>query len=447
MKILYVARQLHFDGLKLSGRSLVRHLATENDVRVCGMIVEPDSALLEGHMADVMAVPADLVDVDVIYMEGGWNDPQLGDHLARLPLEIAKSFVGGGGVLVVADLDKRAAAKQHGSLMNARDLIKAQVRTGEMLGYEGVRYLYDPGAVEARGALRFFISEMVVDQWLEPALHGIDSLLTAGAVDLLPGGGVAASAHRTTAVHINDLSTTETYPWAWASADEYGSGHVAVIGAGISYDQLVDECPDNAIWVSHLLDLLVSRSRENRAWATPAASPKKAGGDLSALIARDESQRLERKSSFLTPLDDQRPDTHTSTIQHAVGKSIAALANTDGGHVVIGVDDDGKVLGLEQDFASVGGHDRDGFERKLVQYLKDSLTPGWSTLGLEVDWLSQPAGEVAIVAVPRSEQVVHLKVTKKNQPTHQAVYVRMGTTTHELTGPELVHWVQQKRTS
>ena len=215
------------------------------------MIVEPDSALLKGHMAEVLAVPADLVDVDVIYMEGGWNDPQLGDDLARLPLEIAKVFVSRGGVLVVSDLDKSAAAKQHLSLMNARDLIKAQVRTGEILGYEGVRYLYDAGAREARGAMRFFVSEMIVDHWLEPAMQGIDSLLTAGAVDLLPGGGVAASAHRTTEVHINDLTTGEAYPWAWASVGEYGSGHVAVIGAGISYDQLVDVCPDNAIWVSH----------------------------------------------------------------------------------------------------------------------------------------------------------------------------------------------------
>ena len=80
-----------------------------------------------------------------------------------------------------------------------------------------------------------------------------------------------------------------------------------------------------------------------------------------------------------------------------------------------------------------------------MQYLKDSLTPGWSTLGLKVSWLAQPAGEVAIVEVPRSEEVVHLKVSKKNQPSYQAVYVRMGTTTHESSGPELVRWVQRRQ--
>ena len=144
--------------------------------------------------------------------------------------------------------------------------------------------------------MRFFVSEMIVDHWLEPAMQGIDSLLTAGAVDLLPGGGVAGSAHRTTEVHINDLTTGEAYPWAWASVGEYGSGHVAVIGAGISYDQLVDVCPDNAIWVSHVLQLLVSRSRENRQWSTPSSVFTVPADALSVLVARDESQQLERKS-------------------------------------------------------------------------------------------------------------------------------------------------------
>lgn len=359
MNIVYLTRQLHFDGPKLGGRSLVRHLASENNVRVRGGIVDPASGILKGHLADVLATPADLADVDAIYMEGGWNDPALGEDLARFPLQIAKDYVASGGVLVIADLDRNAAAKQAAALTQAGDLIKTQVRTGEMLGHEGVRYLYDTAALEAGGGMRFFVSEMRVDPWLAPALDGIDSLLTGGAVDLLPSGGVAASAHPTTTVHIDDLGTRESYPWAWASADEYGAGHVAVIGARVSYDALVDECSDNARWISHLLDLLVSRSRENRAWAAPAATTA-AGPDLGAVIAAEESQQLERKSSFLTATDPNRASTPPEVFQHAVGKSIAALSNTDGGHVVIGQDDDGKVLGLEADFGKRGSN-RDGF--------------------------------------------------------------------------------------
>ena len=292
-------------------------------------------------------------------MEGGWNDPALGEDLARLPLRVAKDFVGSGGVLVIADLDKNAAAQQAATLAQARDLVRTQVRTGEALGQAGVRYLYDAAAKEGPGAMRFFVSEMQVDPWLASALHEIDSLLTGGAVDLLPTGGVAASAHPTTTVHINDLDTGETYPWAWASADEYGAGHIAVIGARISYDALVDACPDNARWISHLLELLVSRSRENRTWRTPGGRST-AGVQLDALIASDESQELERKSSFLTPADPKRSTIPTGVIQHAIGKSIAGLANTDGGHLIIGQADDGTVLGLKADFAEVRDHNRDG---------------------------------------------------------------------------------------
>jgi hypothetical protein len=84
VNIVYLTRQLHFDGPKLGGRSLVRHLASENNVRVRGGIVDPSSDLLNGQLADVLGTSADLADVDVIYMEGGWNDPALGEDLGPI---------------------------------------------------------------------------------------------------------------------------------------------------------------------------------------------------------------------------------------------------------------------------------------------------------------------------------------------------------------------------
>lgn len=37
-------------------------------------------------------------------------------------------------------------------------------------------------------------------------------------------------------------------------------------------------------------------------------------------------------------------------------KSISAFSNADGGTLIIGVDDDGNILGLEKDYRSLGGN-------------------------------------------------------------------------------------------
>jgi hypothetical protein len=403
-------------------------------VRVCGGVVRSGDELLNGDLAPVLATPAELAEVDAIVMEGGWNDPEV--SVDRLPLGIAKEFVATGGVLVVADLDRNKAVKQRTSIDEAKPLLKSTVHYGEILGHTGVRYLYDPGAIESRNATRFFTSQMEVERWLEPALQGIDSLLTWGAIDLMPAGGVAASGnHGSTQIHVNDLAVEVGWTWPWAAASDYGSGYVALLAALITADDLVDACPDNARWMSNLLALLADRARENQDWSAPRPGPADDGMDLHSLLSQNESQRLERKSSFLVPTDPNRP-MPTEAVQLNVGKSIAALANTDGGHVIVGQADDLRIVGLAADFNIVRGKDRDGFELKLVEYCDKALQPRWEVLGLRLHWAEHPEGDIAIIEVPKSSRPVYLKTAKADH----AVYVRRGTRTDELTVPQMLEW-------
>ena len=56
-------------------------------------------------------------------------------------------------------------------------------------------------------------------------------------------------------------------------------------------------------------------------------------------------------------------------IEEAILKAVAAFANTEGGTLLIGVDNSGEILGLENDYASLKA-DRDKFE----VYLQNMLT-------------------------------------------------------------------------
>lgn len=217
---------------------------------------------------------------------------------------------------------------------------------------------------------------MVLDEWLRPALVGTDSILTWGPIHLIPDEAVAASGHATTDVLVRDHFVEYGRPAPWATANRHGRGHEVLIGAGVSYDYLLERCPDNARWISNLMELLKDRTQKATGWlGQPSATPQSQDKIfLGLLLFEEESQTLERKSSFLTSMDRQRKVIPQYVIQHAVAKNIAALANTDGGHVIIGQADDGTVVGLADDFASVN-NGRDGFELKLVEYVDKTLRP------------------------------------------------------------------------
>ncbi len=438
VKIVYVARELHFDGMKHEGVSLTRHLASENDVMVCAAIVPPESELRSGHLRAEL-IPSDILDaVDVVYMEGGWNTS--GHTPERFPQELAAAFVSRGGQLVVADVERGVAEEQRQSLQDARQLLGVDVSVGKVEGCEGVQYLHDE-SIREHYEFRFRSADMVVSDWLKPALLGVDTILASGPVALLPRDGVAASGHATTNVLIRDAFVDMGRSAPWASVKRYGRGHVALIGAGVSYDYLLEECPDNARWLSNLIALLSDRSRELAGWAArPSGSLRQDKALLKSLLEQPESQTLERKTSFLVPTD---PAVPRHAIQHGVAKTIAALANTDGGHIIVGQANDLTMVGLANDFAQAKISDRDGFELALAQYIKNTLHPGWATLGLQVRWLDHVGLDVVIIEIPKSKTIVYLTEKKKND--EDAVYVRTGTRSDKLTGRELVAWIEGRQ--
>src|SRR6266571_9260234 len=77
---------------------------------------------------------------------------------------------------------------------------------------------------------------------------------------------------------------------------------------------------------------------------------------LEALIAEGESDELEFKSTLRW---DLKEGTVNKRLEEVIAKTVAAFANSQGGTLLIGVDDEGQVLGLEHDYLSLGDVDRD----------------------------------------------------------------------------------------
>ncbi|MFC1997144.1 helix-turn-helix domain-containing protein [Chloroflexota bacterium] len=77
------------------------------------------------------------------------------------------------------------------------------------------------------------------------------------------------------------------------------------------------------------------------------------------LIADGEGQFVEFKSSILW---DYRQEKMNKNLSVPIIKNVAAFMNTAGGTLLIGIDDDGKILGLEADYAIMKKSNPDGFE-------------------------------------------------------------------------------------
>jgi tetratricopeptide (TPR) repeat protein len=153
--------------------------------------------------------------------------------------------------------------------------------------------------------------------------------------------------------------------------------------------------------------------------------------DLRRVIAQGEDANVEFKEG----LGFDSTGASNPKIVHAILKTVAAFLNTNGGTILIGVADTGRVTGVERDYGFLGKKNADGFQLRLRDLFHSHLNPP-PLSSITIMFESLPEGTVCRVDVKRSNQVVHV-----NQ---KEVYVRDGNTTRRLDGRELTDWVSQR---
>ncbi|MCP4361657.1 MAG: ATP-binding protein, partial [Chloroflexi bacterium] len=85
------------------------------------------------------------------------------------------------------------------------------------------------------------------------------------------------------------------------------------------------------------------------------------------LIEQGEHERLEFKSSLRW---DVRQKVVNKKLPYVIAKTLAAMMNSNGGYLLIGVADDGRILGIEQDIQSLNKKNLDGFRLVLSQLVE-----------------------------------------------------------------------------
>lgn len=146
------------------------------------------------------------------------------------------------------------------------------------------------------------------------------------------------------------------------------------------------------------------------------------------LIAEGESSELEFKSSLRW---DYRKGKVNRDLEKVIFKSIGGFSNAGGGILLIGVTDEGYILGLEQDYASLRGN-RDGFELHLRNLLNQNFGKVFVTSCLSIDFTESGEYEICKIEVKRGERPVFLEFSDKNGKKTKKFFVRIGNSSQEL---------------
>ncbi|MEI6112835.1 MAG: ATP-binding protein, partial [Cyanobium sp. ELA712] len=138
-----------------------------------------------------------------------------------------------------------------------------------------------------------------------------------------------------------------------------------------------------------------------------------------ALIKRGESKTLEFKSTLRWNLNDNRKDD--KAITHAALKTIAAFLNTEGGDLLIGVADNGQVVGLVPDQLETD----DKFLRHLAQVVRNGLGDRAGTC-IDPNTQNIDGKTVCVVSCQRSPEPVFLRWKGLEATTEGDLFVRSG---------------------
>lgn len=158
--------------------------------------------------------------------------------------------------------------------------------------------------------------------------------------------------------------------------------------------------------------------------------------DVQKLIELGESDLLEFKSSLRF---DYFKKASNKELELVIAKTIAGFMNAQGGKLIIGVDDHGNILGIENDLNTLKHKNRDGYEREIFRIISVYLDRE-ACFGNHVFFYQIDGKEICLVDIDPSSNPVYVNHEKKT-----TFYVRTGNATYPLTVKETVKYLNLQK--
>jgi hypothetical protein len=209
--------------------------------------------------------------------------------------------------------------------------------------------------------------------------------------------------------------------------------------------QVVPE--DNNLWKLDNFELFLQKRRELLASELnkfleelTTTEESKVGVSIEELIAGGESNELEFKSSLRW---DYKNEKALKKLEEVILKSISSFANREGGKLIVGIGDNGEILGLDHDYAYLGG-DKDKFEVHLRNIINHAFGENFGASGLSIRFDRINDSEICIIDILRWNKPLYLETIDRNGQKSKKFYIRSGNTSQELGLDEIGEYLKSR---
>lgn len=149
--------------------------------------------------------------------------------------------------------------------------------------------------------------------------------------------------------------------------------------------------------------------------------------EFEELILGGESDVVEFKSTLRY---DIRNKVVNKKLEFVIAKTITAFLNSEGGILLIGVDDNQNVIGLEDDISTLKKQDIDGFELQLIEVIKKYIGAEYAPY-LKIDFPQIDDRTICVLKVLKSSSPIFISFEGQ-----ESFFVRTGCSSQPLTREE-----------
>jgi predicted HTH transcriptional regulator len=155
------------------------------------------------------------------------------------------------------------------------------------------------------------------------------------------------------------------------------------------------------------------------------------------LITQGESSLVEFKSTLRW--DVKRAMLNKKLEFDGAARTISAFMNSNGGNLIIGVDDDRNILGLDSDIQTLGKKNLDGFELQLIQVIRNYIGSEYSS-HIKISFEKIENKDVCWIKVSKSSSPIFVKFEGKEHFFNRAGASTQSLSRAEQSAYEREHW-------
>ncbi len=217
---------------------------------------------------------------------------------------------------------------------------------------------------------------------------------------------------RRTVIPLSAVSTISYWQGPLGKLTKYGNVELKERISGDNF--VMDHIPEPQNYVEFLVQLRNNLNFHNVKEGKISAEELLSGG---------EHEHLEFKTSFRWDINQNKVNKN---LEKSVMKTIVAFLNSNGGQLLIGVDDSGSIVGLENDYRSLPKPNADGFQNHFTNVFHAMVGPEYRQfVELVVDEVN--GRDCCLVRVMPAGKPAYLKLDNGEE-----FYIRTGNGTTSL---------------